>query len=289
MNFNGENRLDDIIPYFSREQSELFELHKNNRMTQESNRMIRETNLYNYVTSFRSDHVPDMISLVKKVDNYITYFDRKGRGLLIDINYGGNVISLSHIGNSEGSPRDVLLYKDTDGEPIILGYRYNDYGIWKCTNNKQLPWIECNNDYTFNENFGSKCKFIITTLGKMVLISNKGLYYVSFEYKTEPYRKYKIITEKVPEDDEPLYKVKDQLSRPDSEKRLEVRKNLCVDSIPQSHIKHIASKRYIRKPGTSYDFYQSDDYEINTVYSSHKYENILLVGHDGGYVSVWKC
>ena len=284
-----ERELEKVVPYFSQELSELFKIHKSHDVPQ--NFLPSEDTIYNFATTFRSHHVPDMITLVKRLGDYIVYFDRKGRGLMMDIgNETGEVLVLSGISNhnSEGSPKNVFLYKDTSGDPILFGYRHGDYGIWKYKGTQKYDWIECYYDYKFPRKFTSKFKFSLTTTGKMVLITKEGIYYASFTFKQKPYTKYKLIVEEVPENDLPLYELKEKLIRPNSNKRHKILKKLSLDSVTKENIEKVASRGHTYDHATGH-YIKVKEYSLHSIYAAHQYDDIIIAGFDWGRISVWKA
>lgn len=281
--FHEERELEKLVPYMSQELGELSKLHilQNTSLSSDA--------IYDFAMTFRSDDVPDMITLIKRLGDYIVYFDRKGRGLMMDIgNIGGQVLKLESIYGSEGSPKNVFLYKDTAGDPILVGCRYSDYGIWRYKDTHKYNRVESYKDHDFSRKFTSGFKFYLTTTGKMVLRTEKGLYYASFTFKQKPYKKYKIILEEVPEDDMPLYKVKETFISVDSDKRYKIKKQLSVDSVPEEYLDKVASRGYLYDNITKQST-QVKEYDLHSVFATDKYDDIIIAGHDWGCISVWKA
>ena len=284
-NRGRKKELESVVPYMSQELGELCKLNKRYDMDQKV--IPSKETIYNFALTFRSDHVPDMIAFVKRVGDYIVYFDRKGRGLMMDIgNEGGEVLELSSIYGSEGAPKNVFLYKDTAGDPILLGYRYDDYGIWGYKSPRQdRHWVTCHKDHNFK--YAAKFKFHLTTTGRMVLVTPERSYYASFAPQQSHYEKYKLILDPIPKDDLPIHKVVESFVRVNSSKRYRIDKQLSIASVPKESLNKVAARGYVydHTTGTST---QVKEYSLHSVFSFDKYDDIAIVGHDGGIITVWK-
>ena len=284
--------------HLSKELLQLFKL--NNRAD-----ISEEGSVYEFVMAFRSEKVPDMVAFIKRLGDYIVYFDRKGLGLLLDLNNEqGKAMELWSIGSSEGAPRNAFLYEDTNGDPILVAYRSGDYGVWRYKDiNNSHGCIYCYKDYNSQFEYGSK--FCITKSGRMVMVTSnnlhraqlceerripkesKQLYYVSFQFEQTPYKEYKLLIEEVPKSDMPLFTSRQTLIRPGSKKRHNIIDKLSINSIPSNDIAKLAQRGYRRDESGKY--YQVKDYSLNSVYAAHQYDDIILIGQDWGYVSVWKA
>lgn len=285
--YDRESELEKVIPYFSQELSILFDMHRKFTITNDNYSFKDLT--YKFVTMWISEYVPDMIAFIKRLGDYIVYFDRKGCGLLMDIGHkGGEAISLFNPSSSEGCPKNAFLYKDTSGDAIMITYRHGDYSIWRYQDYHEHHWIGCYNDYEFMRNFSSGFMFCLTTTGKLVLIAEERIYYVSFTFKYEPYKQYQLNPDPISQSEIVFYESNDGLVGPHSNTRHKVSDQLSIDSIPKPYLDEIAQKNRIYDSSMG-QFYNNKGYSLNSIYAAHQYEDIVLIGHEGGRVSAWQA
>ncbi len=271
----------DYLPRLTDEIMTLFELHKRYTISDAP----KNIGSYNFVTHFRLEEAPDMVAFIKRIDNYIFIFDRKGCGAILSMNVGslGVVNRFGFISMREGCPVNVFLYHDISDNPIIVAHRYSDYGIWKMNDLFSWSRSRCYNDYKSKLGWGFK--FILATNGRMVYKPKEGeLKYASFKVGKHG---CKLILEDIPKSDYPLYEKTAELILPDSDDRFHVGKKLLVSSIPEKYLEKIASKPSTYDSETK-KFVKCSDYHLLSIYSGHLYDDIAIIGHDYGNITVWK-